>query len=296
MKNFLIIVFILSIILSCKTTKNTIVENERILIKDSLLINDTIIIADSDGDGILDQIDFCPNEYGLDSNGCPILSKLVIEINEIQNNDKNNNDKSNSESLVISKIKKHESKTKSKVIDYSTKDTTKGWIAYSVPKEMQVSKSYSIKVRISKKTNQNKATLVIGDGYSINNPNLPSIVSIEDIKVSGEMTPELISEPDAFKINLLSTPTQNIDNESYTEWEWNVTPLKSGNTTLKLIIKIKEINKDIIVFNRNISVKSNVPVVVKGFFEKYWQWIMSTFIIPIFLFFWNRKKKAKRKS
>jgi len=293
MKNILIILCILSIILSCKPTKSIINENNNVSLKDTLIIKDTIIaVIDSDGDGILDEKDICPNEYGLDSNGCPIVSKLVLENNQIQNNDKLNND-----SYVASKIKKHEIKTNSKVIDYSTKDTTKGWIAYSVPKEMQVSKYYSIKVRISKKTsNQNKATLIIGDDYSINNINLPSTVSIEDIKVSGEMTAELISEPDAFKINLLSTPTQNIDNESYTEWEWNITPLKSGNNSLKLIIKVKEINKDIVVFNRNISVKSNVPVVVKGFFEKYWQWIISTFIIPIFLFFWNRKKKSKRRS
>ena len=89
MKNILIILCILSIILSCKPTKSIINENNNVSLKDTLIIKDTIIaVIDSDGDGILDEKDICPNEYGLDSNGCPIVSKLVLENNQIQNNDK----------------------------------------------------------------------------------------------------------------------------------------------------------------------------------------------------------------
>lgn len=199
-------------------------------------------------------------------------------------------------------IENHEKKTKLKVIDKSVQnsqlvDTTKGWIAYSVPQSMKVSKNYSIKVRISKKsTGQNKAVLILGNEDAINNPEYESVATIDDIKVSGEMSADLRGDSESFNIVALSTPIQNIDNESYTEWEWVVTPKKSGETPMKLVIKLKDYNKDIVVFNKTISIKSNVPVVVEGFFEKYWQWIMTTIIIPIFLYFWNRKRKKTKKS
>jgi hypothetical protein len=198
----------------------------------------------------------------------------------------------------IKVIEKHEKKTQLKVVDRTSKksDVNKGWIAYSVPEEMKVAKNFTIKVRISKKTGQSKAELILGNDDAINNPEYPSIAMIDDIKVSGEMSAELRGDSDAFKIVCLSTPTQNIDDESYTEWDWIVTPKKDGQSPLKLVVKLKDLNKDIIVFNKNINVKSNVPVVVEGFFGKYWQWFMTTIIIPVFIYFWNRKKKRKTKK
>lgn len=201
--------------------------------------------------------------------------------------------------VQIKKIKKKEQTDNLQVIDRTadSTDTRKGWIAYSVPNEMKVSKNYSVKVRISKKTSgQSKYTLILGREDAINNPDYPTVATIEDVRVSGEMSAELRGDLDDFKIISLSTPNQNIDDESYTEWEWIVTPKKSGQSPLKLVIKVKESNKDIIVFNKQIKIKSNMPVAVEGFFEKYWQWFMTTIIIPIFIWFWNRKKKRQTKK
>ena len=196
---------------------------------------------------------------------------------------------------VVKSIEKHERKTNLKVVDKSNSlDTTMGWIAYSVPETMKTFKTYSIKVRISKNSNgQNKAVLILGDDDAINNSEYPSLATIDDIKISGEMTAELRVDSDAFIIKSLSTKVQNIDNESYTEWEWTVTPKRSGESPLKLVIKVKDINKDIVVFNKNIKVKKNVSVEVGGFFDSNWQWLMTTIIIPVFIYFWNRKKKRR---
>lgn len=286
--------FLSTILFSCRTIKENsaenIVSNEKMVkVQDTIL--DTISVVtfvDSDNDGFVDSLDKCPFDYGVDD-GCPKISFVVIE------EEKNNFIKIDNEQKVINRIEKHEKKTKLKVIDRSTSDTTRGWIAYSIPEEMKVAKSYSVKVRISKKTTgQNKADLILGSNDAINNSNLPSIATIEDVKVSGEMSAELRGDKDAFDIKALSTEVQNIDNESYTEWEWVVTPKKSGYSPLKLVIKVKELNKDIVVFNKDIQVEKNVAVSISGFFDKYWQWFMTTIIIPIFLYFWNRKKKRKQ--
>lgn len=278
------------VLFSCASTKSDLLVNQAMNNQiDSLHVREldsTLVqVFDLDKDGFPDSVDLCPEEFGGD-NGCPIVSLLIIEErNEIKLN----------EELAIKIIEQHESKTDIRVIDRSTSDVNRGWIAYSVPDEMKVAKSYSVKVRISKKSNgQTKADLILGKDDAINNPNFPTTAVIEDVKVSGEMSAELRGDVESFGIKALSTQTQNIDDESYTEWEWIVTPKKSGNTPLKLVIKVKELNKDIVVFNKNIQIKSNVPVAVEGFFDKYWQWFMTTIIIPIFIYFWNRNKKSKK--
>jgi len=292
---FLLVLFLFS----CRSTKesntkNNIINNEKVVINDSIVDSLLVIDLDKDDDGVLDINDYCPELFGTNELGCPEVNHLIVENNEQIR-------KNIDERGIIKQIEKHERKTNLKVVDATSKlkenDTTSGWIAYSVPEEMKVAKTYSIKVRISKKsTSQTKAHLILGSSDAINNPSLPSVATIEDVKVSGEMSAELRADAGAFDIKALSTKIQNIDNESYTEWEWVVTPKKSGDSPLKLIIRVKDLNKDIVVFNKNIKIKKNVTVAVGGFFQKYWQWFMTTIIIPIFIYFWNRKKKKRNKK
>lgn len=264
------IISILILLVSCKTT-NTLENNPKSIQIDStkkidIVILDTIPIKET------------PEE---------IVSEMIIL--------RRNNNIGADPQTQTKLIKTHEKETNLQVIDKTTTsklDTNWGWISYSVPEKMKVQKSYSIKVRISKKTSgQNKAILILGEDDPINNKDYPSIATIEDIRVSGEMTAELRGDNQWFSIVQLSSPIQDIDTSTYTEWEWVVVPKRGGQSPLKLVIKVKKLNKDIIVFNKTIGIKSNIPVNIESFFEKYWQWIMTTIIIPIFLFFWNKRRK-----
>jgi hypothetical protein len=268
----------LFILVSCATQKesNLKVNSESMKLDSINVIKDETLIKDT-----IDTL---------------IREELVEEMQIIRKDNINDADERKQNQLIVN----HERKTKLKVIDKSSQkkeavDTNSGWVAYSVPINMKVSKSYSVKVRISKRTTgQNKAVLILGNDDVINNPEYESIATIEDIRVSGDMSAELRGDKNTFSIVALSTEDQNIDNESYTEWEWVVVPKKNGESPLKLVIKMKDLNKDIVVFNKNIEIKSNIPVAVEGFFDKYWQWFMTTIIIPIFLYFWNRKKKRRQ--
>jgi hypothetical protein len=279
MKNILFILLLLTIS-SCALLKeaklddiNNKVNNLDTLLVDNQIIRDSVITEDT----LFREV-----------------NKLVVSEMQIIKDDRNLKREQND----IKSIEKHEKKTKLKVVDITSKvsDPNKGWIAYSVPEEMKVAKSYSVKVRISKKDGQSKAQLILGDHDAINNPEYPSVATIEDVRVSGEMSAELRGDIGAFKIVALSTLSQNIDNESYTEWEWYVTPLKGGQSPLKLVVILKDLNKDIVVFNRVIKVKTNVPVAVESFFDKYWTWLISTFVIPLFLYYRNRKNNKKEKK
>lgn len=190
------------------------------------------------------------------------------------------------------------------VIDKTTPidNSSTGTIAYSVPNEMQVGKSYVIKLRITKeKGKEINRTLILGDrNIPISDIDIDSKITIENIRVARTMTAELISEDETFKVTPQNTDKQVIEDGEYTEWGWMVTPLKSGKTYLKLIIKIKidtdgEITyKDIVVFDKNIEVKANMKLEVESWISKYWQWLMTTIIIPLIVFLYkNRKNKEE---
>lgn len=191
------------------------------------------------------------------------------------------------------------------IVDKTSEDTTssKGTIAYSVPSEMVVGNKYPIKVRITKeKGKEINRTLVLGDReIPISDVTLDSKITIENIRVERTMTAQLLSEDGAFEISAMNTDKQVVEDEGYTEWSWVVVPLKSGTSYLKMIIKIKVVSgeetyyKDIVVFDKNIQVKANVSLGVKSWISQYWQWLMTTIIIPLAIFFYKKRKEKKEK-
>lgn len=181
--------------------------------------------------------------------------------------------------------------------NYST-----GTIAYSYPNEMQVGNVYQIKLRLTKQIGtQTNQLLILGERNIpiITDTTTKSTVTLENIRVGNVMSAQLIAQQDYFDIIQLNTEKQAIEKESYTEWTWNVYPIKGGETFLRLIIKLKiETNgqlyyRDIIVFDKNIQVKSNAKFSIKKWLSKYWQWLITTIIIPILIYAYKKRKKNK---
>lgn len=192
------------------------------------------------------------------------------------------------------------------IVDKADADSnsTKGTIAYSVPDEMTVGNKYKITVRISKERGKEiKKTLILGEReIPISDETIESTATIENIRVSRTMTVKLLSKDGAFDISPMSTDKQVLEDESYTEWSWVVSPLESGTNYLKMIITIKVDTedetsyKDIVVFDKNIKVKANVALGVKSWISEYWQWLMTTIIIPVVVFFYKKKNKKDEKE
>jgi uncharacterized Tic20 family protein len=57
----------------------------------------------------------------------------------------------------------------------------------------------------------------------------------------------------------------------------------------------KEFYKDIIVFDKNVDVKSNALFSFKTWLSNYWQWIISTIISPFIIWFYKKKSEEKKK-
>lgn len=169
-----------------------------------------------------------------------------------------------------------------------------GEISYNLPDTMTYGKVEIITLRIAK---QEEDSVLIAETSS-GNP----FVIVKGIRVSSIMTAELIDpSPDKsmFIIKPLSSIEQNIEDYGYTQWEWSVKPVKAGKHPLKLVIKVKLFGengssiKDIPVYDNNIYVHAKPAAAVASFWDKYWQWIISTFLIPIFIYFWKNRKKEK---
>lgn len=158
-----------------------------------------------------------------------------------------------------------------------------GIILYEIPDSMKIGKVSEVFIRIS----SDKSSVTITENTS-------NKTQTASIRVSSNMEVELIDPAsDAFKIVENNTARQIIENgDTYTEWRWDVTPLKSGMKSLKIVVSIiKDGGTKQKVYVDSVIVKSNPILQTENFFEKYWQWMMSSIVIPFIIWFWKRKKR-----
>ena len=166
----------------------------------------------------------------------------------------------------------------------STTSTNMGHVAYKIPTEMKVRNTYQVIVRISKST----ATIF---------ENLNGEVRTATIPVTETMEVKLIDpSPDdrkMFDVIADNDPTQLVENnESVTQWSWDVTPIRSGQAHLKVMIAvITNGNKKETVYQDTVNIETNLGKQIPFFFGQYWQWLLSTLVIPFVVWFYNRRKK-----
>lgn len=278
MKFYIILICLL--LSSCESLKKSIEVEKPINQKDSTISNHFIDTL------ILDTV--------------PIKSDIILPLEEMpdRNISKPKEQSKSKEEPNLNVINETIKNKKDDIIDKTTlyDNPNFGIVAHSVPKSMQVGKTYTVKLRISK--DKNKAQLIDGNGIPISDIKYDSKITIASIRVEPIMSAKLISDSSKMLIQSTSTSIQDIEKEGFTEWEWRLTPIKGGDIFLKIMVSVivkdssdNKITKDIPVYNDIVSVKSNISFTIKGFIKEYWQWIMTTIIIPLIVWFYNKKKK-----
>lgn len=179
-----------------------------------------------------------------------------------------------------------ESKSNKKI----TSSNDLGQVIYKVPDTMKVMKNYEVIVRISKSSNNVEIT-----------SDLNGKIFSKNIKTSNKMQVELIDPTSScFNIKEINSQKQLVDS-TYTEWKFNVVPLKSGQNKLDLVISIIR-GDDVkqVVYSDEIYVQSNAPAQIKTFWFENWQWSMEKLIIPILTWFfgmwWGKRTEKKKKK
>lgn len=166
-------------------------------------------------------------------------------------------------------------------IDERFKALNPGELLISAPREMRVAVPAQFILRIAAK-NQS-------EGISSDLPT-GGQTSTSTLHVTPTMRATLAGT--GFTIQSTSQEEQLIGGGSFTEWSWQVTPLESGNRELVATVyvvldgKVKGVPK-----RWPVHVSANTGQSVSHFFATYWQWLLTTLIIPLVLY-WRKKKQT----
>lgn len=171
-----------------------------------------------------------------------------------------------------------------------------GIIGYNIPSNFKVNEWSTIKLRISRK---NKVeSIVLGTGsrpISLVDINSKDDIILDKIKVDDFMKSKLYSD-DNVEVRSVTTESQRLSNDGYTEWVWRVKPKTSEPCYIKMIITMSDV--DYVVYEEEILVEANWIWSFSNWFSKWWQAITATIITPILIPFiiWFRKRKKSTKS
>jgi hypothetical protein len=153
-------------------------------------------------------------------------------------------------------------------LEASLKRLRAGNLAYSTPAKMKTGQTQQVTARIA-------AASVPASELTNGLPGEQKNV-ITPLKISTKMKMTL-SGPD-FTITPLSPVEQFVDNESPTQWQWDVKPNKAGKLHLRLaaVVELKEISKEFETIDREIAVQVDPVDEVSAFWKGNWQWIIAT--------------------
>jgi hypothetical protein len=225
----------------------------------------------------------------------PIDSCLIVKLDTISNVfavEKEQTERNPSETKEFN-VKSIIKNPKLKIIEIKNPHlktkTNNGHVVYHIPPIMSVRDTYQVSLVIS------KTTLNIYEDFE-------GIVKTTTIPITETMEVKLIDpspmDDKTFSIVPDNEAEQLIeDGNEITKWTWNVTPLKSGGANLKIVVSIiKNGHKKETVYQDNIHVKTNPGKTIPIFIGKYWQWFLSTLIIPFGIWLYNRKKEKEKNT
>lgn len=151
-----------------------------------------------------------------------------------------------------------------------------GWILYNPSSNMTVGEKELVDVRIARNITDDLSRELRGRGEA----------RLENIsKIGTRMRVEL--HGDSFQISPLfaADALEQPIVGNYSQWEWEVMPLISGNQTLRLYVDAvwelqgyEDRYTHIQVFEKNINVKMNRRYEIIRFLENYWQYIITTIV------------------
>jgi len=171
-------------------------------------------------------------------------------------------------------------------IDRRFAELSPGEIVFTAPDRMRVADTSEVDLRIAAKNHSSGILEGLTEGVT-------STAAQEHI------TPVMEAHLDGgsgLDIASVGKDSQSVAGGGFAEWRWNVTPKRSGSQrlTVSIIAHLtypdgRDIPKTIRTMTRKVDVSANVGDSMKTFFASYWQWLTTTLIIPIVIFFYRRR-------
>jgi hypothetical protein len=170
-------------------------------------------------------------------------------------------------------------------LEASLKRLRTGNLAYNVPQKMKTGETARVTARIA------VASLPVSELTKDFPASQRSTIAPTKISTKMKMT---LSGPD-FTITPLSPPEQFVDNESATQWQWEVKPNKHGTLEIRLaaIAEMNEFSKEFTTVDRNITVQVDIADQLAEFWTGNWQWSMAT-LTAVCGVFWKWLQSRKK--
>jgi len=173
-------------------------------------------------------------------------------------------------------------------VDRALEELRIGNIAYNSPSSMNIKDTAIIHLALSLSTAlEELKKKVVGIGE----------LEGEQIRISDKMEARLTGP--GFSITAITPEEQAVSPSELTEWRWEIAPVKKGRHHLHLTMSaLFEINdtptrRAIRTFDKEIEVEVAWHQNVASFLQINWQWALGTILIPMFVWFWKRKKRRQ---
>lgn len=158
-------------------------------------------------------------------------------------------------------------------------------IAYNAPDKLGYGRTSTIKLELSANKTPEELAGTIHE---------PGPTETATVKISNEMDARLTGEQ--FEIKAVRPERQAVSAHG-TEWSWDIRPNELGpqklHLTLDAVLKIDnhESTYTLKTFDKTIGVNVVWPETYYSFLGKYWQWIVTTIVLPFVI--WIGKKIFK---
>lgn len=162
-----------------------------------------------------------------------------------------------------------------------------GDLAFSTPESMGLNETASVVLLLSLQDEADKLAAALEDGH---------VETAEGIKISSEMEAVLVGE--GFKITPVAPTKQVVSSFNTTRWVWKLTPKAKGTQELHLSLnaRVQVEGKDspyvVQTFTKRIQVEVTLVGTVKTFLVENWQWLWTTILLPLLLWYFKRRKKT----
>ena len=173
------------------------------------------------------------------------------------------------------------------LVDHVLSKLAVGNIAFNTPERMGIQETETVELLLStKESTEQLAAEVKGR----------PVATAEGVRVAPEMEADLKGQ--GFKIEAVTPSKQVVSNLQRTRWAWTVTAIKDGkqNLDLSLSARIQVQGKDspfvVKTFTKTIEVQVDIWGKIVALMKEHGQWLWTTVLVPAWLWWRNRKKKA----
>jgi len=105
-----------------------------------------------------------------------------------------------------------------------------------------------------------------------------------------------------FKITKITPEEQALKENETTEWLWKLIPTEVGNheieVTITAVIKVDGTSTSyhIRTYDQTIKVEITPKQLMNNWLTEHWEWLLSTLLIPLGIWFYELRKKRKKQS